>query len=290
MRMKTIWVSVAAFLGAAILIAGQSGQPPGPAERAKGAPRDRTRSPASRVGPRTVTEQTYSSEDIRRGEVKFGSECGFCHGRDAAGGETGPDLTRSQLVAEDNRGDKIGPMVRAGAPDKGMPAFAIGAADLSAIVAFIHDRKTNSESLAGGRRTVDADDLATGDAEAGRRYFNAAGGCSRCHSPSGDLARIASRYEGLTLLRRMLYPSGPPTPRLPTITLTLASGEIVSGPLAGQDEFTVTVLDKAGKRQTYNKTSVKFKIDDPLSAHFDQLGKYTDADMHNVFTYLNTLK
>jgi hypothetical protein len=35
---------------------------------------------------------------------------------------------------------------------------------------------------------------------------------------------------------------------------------------------------------------VKVKIDDPLSAHFVQLGKYSDADMHNVFAYLNTLK
>ena len=28
---------------------------------------------------------------------------------------------------------------------------------------------------------------------------------------------------------------------------------------------------------------MKFKIDDPMSAHFDLLGKYTDDDMHNVF-------
>jgi hypothetical protein len=27
-----------------------------------------------------------------------------------------------------------------------------------------------------------------------------------------------------------------------------------------------------------------------MSAHFDQLGKYTDSDMHNVFAYLDTLK
>jgi len=35
---------------------------------------------------------------------------------------------------------------------------------------------------------------------------------------------------------------------------------------------------------------VKFKIYDPMSAHFDQLGKYTDKDMHDVFAYLETLK
>jgi hypothetical protein len=37
------------------------------------------------------------------------------------GGESGPDLTRSKLVAEDVDGDKIGDVVRNGRPDKGMP-------------------------------------------------------------------------------------------------------------------------------------------------------------------------
>ena len=72
--------------------------------------------------------------------------------------------------------------------------------------------------------------------------------------------------------------------------MTLASGETIAGPLASQDEFTIVVLDIAGARKTYEKGSVKFKSDDPMSAHFDQLGKYTDRDMHNVFAYLDTLK
>ena len=63
------------------------------------------------------------------------------------GGETGPDLTRSALVAADVRGDTIGPLVRNGRVDKGMPAFTLGDADLAAIVAFIHDQK-----IEGGRR------------------------------------------------------------------------------------------------------------------------------------------
>ena len=63
--------------------------------------------------PRSVhrnrfSPQTYSIEQIEAGELRFSSQCGFCHGRDAAGGETGPNLTRSKLVAADNRGDKIG--------------------------------------------------------------------------------------------------------------------------------------------------------------------------------------
>ena len=161
---------------------------------------------------------------------------------------------------------------------------------MGAIVAFIHDQKTKFEALGGGRRSVDAADLATGHAGAGRRYFNGAGGCSGCHSPTGDLAGVASRYQGLTLLQRMLYPSGQPAPAPPTVTVTLASGQTIIAALTSEDEFSLTVLDSSGARQTYEKSAVKFKIDNPLSAHFDQLGKYTDTEMHNVYAYLETLK
>ena len=50
---------------------------------------------------------TYTEKQIKAGAPLFVAYCGFCHGRDAMGGETGPDLTRSELVAEDLRGDKI---------------------------------------------------------------------------------------------------------------------------------------------------------------------------------------
>jgi len=274
----------AALIAAASAIAQPKGQ-------AKGAPRNPAQSPASQPGPKTATPQSYPVEQVQAGELRFTAQCGFCHGRDATGGETGPDLTRSELVAEDVRGNKIGPVLRAGRPDKGMPAFALSEADASAIVAFLHDQKTKFETLGGGRRAVDTADLTTGDATAGRLYFNGAGGCSGCHSVTGDLARIATRYQGLTLLQRMLYPTaGKPAPARPKVTVTLTTGKKISGRLASEDEFTIVVLDPAGARKTFEKLAVEFKIDDPMSAHFDQLGKYTDQDMHDVFAYLGTLK
>ena len=280
----TIKISAVALIAAGIAIAQVPTSPAQPKTPAPG------QSPASLPPPQTVTPQTYPAEQIQAGEGRFTSQCGFCHGRDAAGGETGPDLTRSALVAQDTRGDKIGPLLKTGRPDRGMPSFDLTAPEVGALVAFIHAQKTKFETLGGGRRAVDAADLATGKADAGRRYFNRKGGCSGCHSPTGDLAGIATRYQGLQLLQRMLYPSGRPAPTPPKVTFTLPEGRTVIAPLAVQDEFSVTVLDPAGARQTYPRSTVKFKIDDPMAAHFDQLGKYTDKDMHDVFAYLETLK
>jgi len=250
-----------------------------------------TQSPASRPRPKSATPQNYSAAEVREGEARFGAQCGFCHGKDGAGGESGPDLTRAEVVAQDSRGDKLAPVIRAGRPNAGMPAFDnLGEEDLNAIAAFLHSQMDKFAELGGGRRSVDPADLATGNAAAGQEYFNGKGKCSSCHSPSGDLAGIATRVQGLNLLRRMLYPTGNPGATQARATFQLPSGQTVVAPVAAEDEFGVTVLDPLGARQTYQRSAVKVRIDDPLSAHFDQLGKYTDADMHNVYAYLETLK
>jgi cytochrome c oxidase cbb3-type subunit 3 len=250
-------------------------------------------SPAAQAAPRTAAAQTYPPEQIKAGASVFAAQCGFCHGRDATGGQTGPDLTRSALVAEDVRGDKIGPVVRSGRPEKGMPPFSLGDADLAAIVAFIHDQKANSDLQQGGRRAVDISDLQTGDAKAGESFFNGAGGCARCHSPSGDLADVAVRLKGLELLQRMLYPSprrGADAVSAVKAVVTLPSGEKLSGTVAYRDEFTIGIRDANGWYRSWRTSDVKFSVDDPLEAHAALLPKYSDADMHNVLAYLQTLQ
>jgi cytochrome c oxidase cbb3-type subunit 3 len=252
----------------------------------------RETSPASQRPPQTRTPQSYPREQVESGRTQFAAQCGFCHGRDAAGGAGGTDLTRSMLVAEDVRGDRLGPVIRSGRPDRGMPPFSLSDGDLAAIVAFIHDRKAQAESASGGRRSVDESDLQTGDAVAGQRYFEAA--CTRCHSATGDLAGVAARHRGLTLLMRMLYPSPTGrggTGRAPqTVTVTLPSGEVVAGRLAYRDEFTIALTSPAGWYRSWPTAQVRFVIDDPLEAHVEQLGKYTDHDMHDVLAYLQTLR
>ena len=266
------------------------GQAPNPQARPPRPPG--TQSPASQARPKSATPQKYSAEQIREGEVRFGSQCGFCHGKDAAGGETGPDLTRAELVAQDSQGDKLAPVIRAGRPNAGMPAFPdLPQSELNAIVAFVHAQMDKFAELGGGRRSVEPSDLATGSAAAGREYFQGAGKCASCHSPTGDLAAIGKKYQGLNLIRRMLYPAGQ-GPAAPTArgTFTLPSGQTVVAPVVAEDDFSVTVLDPLGARQTYPRSGVKVTVDDPLAAHFDQLGKYTDADMHNIYAYLESLK
>ena len=232
----------------------------------------------------------YPADLVQNGSAQFRQDCSFCHGRDAGGGESGPDLTRSKLVTADVNGNKIGPVVRSGRPDKGMPPFDRSDQQIAALVAFIHTQQNNAvaggRKGAGGRRGVDASDLQTGNAESGKQYFQGAGGCATCHSPTGDLAGLASRFKGLELEEQMLYPQHAKS----RVTVTLATGQSITGVLRYQDEFTIGLIDDDGVYRSWRTVDVHYKVDDPVNAHVELFPKYTDADIHNLMAYLQTLK
>jgi cytochrome c oxidase cbb3-type subunit 3 len=230
--------------------------------------------------------KSYPSALVESGSALFRQDCSFCHGRDAGGGESGPDLTRSKLVTEDVHGDKIGPVVRNGRPEKGMPRFDRSDQQIASLIAFIHTQQNNALTRKGGRKGVDVSDLQSGNAEAGKQYFVGAGGCATCHSPTGDLAGIASRYKGLKLEEQMLYPKDAKS----KVTVTLASGQTITGTLEYLDEFTVGLIDPTAVYRSWSIGEVKYKVDAPVNAHVELFSKYTDADIHNLMAYLQTLR
>lgn len=250
-------------------------------------------SPAADPIPETRVQQSFAPELIAAGSTLFAAQCGFCHGRDARGGAGGSDLARSELVAEDVRGDRIGEVLRAGRPDAGMPAFAgLAAGDVDAIVAFIHDQTRLAQGEEGGRQSVDVADILSGDPERGRAYFETH--CTACHSADGDLAGVANRLQGLRLLQRMLYPQGGAGPNAAraqsTVTVTLQDGRTVGGTLVFRDEFALGLRDAEGRYRSFVTSEVEFEVVNPLSGHIEQLARYTDRDMHDVVTYLHTLR
>jgi len=240
----------------------------------------------STVKPSTApVSKSYSPDLVQKGSALFARDCSFCHGRDASGGESGPDLTRSKLVTQDVDGDKIGPVVRNGRPEKGMPPFSLSDPEIAALMAFIHTQQKTATTRKGGRKGVDVADLQTGNVEAGKQYFNGAGGCATCHSPTGDLAGIASRYEGLALEEQMLYPKGAKS----KVTVSRA-GQTITGTLEYLDEFTVGLIDATGVYRSWRTADVQYKVDAPVNAHVDLFSKYADADIHNLMAYLQTLR
>ncbi|MBW8868287.1 MAG: cytochrome c, partial [Acidobacteria bacterium] len=68
---------------------------------------------------------------VDRGQQLLSTQCGFCHGANARGGSSGPDLTRSSLVQTDEGGRQLGQFLRVGRPDRGMPAFDLTDAQMA---------------------------------------------------------------------------------------------------------------------------------------------------------------
>jgi mono/diheme cytochrome c family protein len=237
------------------------------------------------------------AEAVERGKKLYEPACGFCHGMDARG-KNGPDLLRSTLVLHDEKGDKIGPMIRAGRPERGMPAFGTMTNEQVADLAEFLHAGTNGIS---NRFGYEIKGLMTGDAKQGEAFFSGEGKCAGCHSAAGDLAHVASKYEAVELQRRLLYPAPnimdmymgkAVKPAAPTkVKVTLPSGETVAGTLVHADEFNVEVQDSAGWHRSFDKDKIsKVEMDDPRAAHEAMLPKYTDRQIHNMLAYLETLK
>jgi cytochrome c oxidase cbb3-type subunit 3 len=235
----------------------------------------------------------YDAATLERGKTLFVSTCGGCHGSNAKGGENGPDLVRSVQVIDDENGNLIGPIIRGGRQAQGMPKFDLAQAQISDIVAFLHE----GVRAAAERGTYKILNIVTGNAKAGEEYFNGTGKCNTCHSPAGDLKGIGAKYDPITLQGRFLMPvGGRPNQRRATspivVTVTLPSGKSFKGTLERIDDFNISLTEANGDYRSFARNGAipKVDINDPIKAHYDMLPKYTDAEMHNLTAYLVTLR
>jgi cytochrome c oxidase cbb3-type subunit III len=225
----------------------------------------------------------------QKGQPIYEQNCSACHGPNAHGAQ-GPSLVRSVVVLHDTNGEGIGPVVRSGRPEAGMPAFSsLSADDISNLAAYLHEQV----ELAANRGTYSTEfaaerNRATGDPKEGEAFFNGAGGCAKCHSATGDLAGIAAKYPQAALMQsRIVWPTQPgPT----NATITTASGETVTGALRSLTDYDVTLVDAAGVYHYWPRSAVKVNVEDKLASHRALLPKLSDADIHNLTAYLETLK
>lgn len=238
-----------------------------------------------------------NAEAAARGQKTFVATCGFCHGTNATGGAQGPNLVRSTMVLHDQgTGKEIGPVVHLGRPAKGMPAFGTFTEDqIHDIAQFLLSRT----QAAANRMEYTIQNIVTGDAHSGEAYFQAH--CASCHSSTGDLAHVAKKFDPVALEGRFLYPNNnpygmgpPPDPRAQKhVTVTLGSSVMYSGVLAHIDDFSVALREDSGAYRSWvydDVPGIRVEVHDPLAEHVKLLHQYSDADMHNLLAYLETLK
>lgn len=232
---------------------------------------------------------------IERGKALYGVNCTFCHGADTRGGDGGPSLLRTATVLDDQHGELIGVVVKNGRPDRGMPKFSFRDEQIEDIAAYIH-----TFTAAGYDESRNPPpSIVVGDAKAGAAYF--ATKCASCHSPDRDLKGFGAKFDDPKAMQQAwLMPgsggrgaaSSPVKAPPETVTVTLPSGEKVTGVLDRLDDFVVSLTQTDGTHRSFrtNGNTPAVEVHDPLQPHKDLLRVYTDADIHDVTAFLVTLK
>jgi cytochrome c oxidase cbb3-type subunit 3 len=239
-------------------------------------------------------KQVVDEEAAARGKTVYIAQCITCHGTRARGGDRGADLVRSLVVLHDRYGSTIGPYLTKGHPAKN--PVSLTPEQIVDLSHFLHQQV--GDTLRTGPYNSPLNIL-VGDAAAGKDFFYGAGGCSHCHSPTGDLAHIGSKYDPPDLQLKVVFPqdravarNGPVTPRKPlTVTVTTTAGASVTGVPTELDDFNVSLIDASGEYHSFARgPGVKVEKHDPYAAHVALLDVYTDKEMHDVVAYLEILQ
>jgi mono/diheme cytochrome c family protein len=251
------------------------------------------------------------------GKALWTTHCITCHGTNARGTETGPNLVRSETVNYDRAtpndpgtGQVLGPFLKKGhQTQSGKPSASFTDLEIRQLAQFLSER-VNETMRGSPTYIVLNENVLTGDPKAGEAFFKGAGGCTTCHNDKErSLAGIGSRITSAQQLQaRVLYP-GPaggrggrrgapppppdakPNPLAPVTTITVAGGKPMTVQVIEEDSFLITFRDPSGAMQTIRKSpAVKITITNPMQWHIDFADRLEDKPMHDLTAYLWSLK
>ena len=304
------------------------GQPAGPPAGQPGREAAATQPPATAapaVRPpvaRPVVDQAAHD----RGRAIWALQCVSCHGAQARGSDTGPNIIRTRTVNFDRlsekAGSELGPFLKTGHPTESKkPSASFTDAEIVDLANFLRQRVNDTMR---GSPVFTVGDIVVGDAKAGAAFFNGPGGCATCHTASErPLAGIATRIPvPVDLQQRMLFPGGagrgrggrgrggpppaggppggaPPAPAAPapvdrnaiTVSIASGSGAPLSGVLVEESDFFVTLRQADGTVRTVRRApGLTVTRTNPLQAHIDLLDRLNDTQIHDLVAHLETLK
>lgn len=324
MPVDTRTMALAAFAGALMtaLLAAQGGTPPPqgqppqgqtttpPAGGRGGDQGQRGAGPGGRQGrggrPGGFTQFTreLAPQDVLvRGKSLYEENCASCHASDLRGGPKGANLLRSGLSLRDQHGELVGAALSSHAP-----ALTLAQNDVVAIAEYVHSvhATMGGQGSPPGRNPTGLElNLLVGDAKAGEAHFNTF--CSKCHSVTGDLKGIGSKFPDVRSLQNGWVSgssnvfgfggggrggaAGAGNPA----TVTFPDGSKIEGTLVRKDDWLVILTLPDGTRKSIPRKDGIPKVDvkDQKEAHKRMVLELDDPEnkkMHDVTAYLWTIK
>jgi cytochrome c oxidase cbb3-type subunit III len=233
--------------------------------------------------------------DATKGREAFVNNCAVCHGVDATGGE-GPNIQQAPATLGE---PAVRNIIMRGVPGTEMPSFfmMLNPTEVSDILSYLN--QLASTATAG---TV------TGDATRGEALFKSSG-CSACHMIDGqggdvgpDLSRIGS-MRGPTYLEKKLQDPGVDLPttgaegdrgkwtRYLMFRAVTQTGQAVEGMRAGEDSFTIILIDSQGNFHSFYKPSLKSLEKEPGKSLMPSYKRVlSPAQLNDLVAYLSSLK
>jgi mono/diheme cytochrome c family protein len=300
----TLAVCAVAMLPAQEPAGGRGAQGQGPGRGGRG-----TTAPPPAV-PQISRSPVVDQAAHDRGRALWATNCIDCHGAQARGSDTGPNIIRTKTVNFDRSaaqaGSVLGPFLKAGHPTQSKkPSASFTDEEVVALANFLRQRVNDTMR---GSPLFTVGDIVVGNAKEGEAYFNGDGACATCHNASTrSLAGVATRFpEPVDLQQRMLFPisggrgrggrgrgGAPAAPdrNATTVSITPASGPPISGVLVEESDFYITLRDADGTIRVVKRTpGAKVVKTNPMQAHIDLLDRISDKQIHDLVAYLETMK
>lgn len=235
--------------------------------------------------------KAYPQDAIDRGTTSYNKTCGYCHGDRAKGGNAGPDLVRSDVSLHDEDGVGLGEYLKGDKHQKAVK-LDLSQSDTYDVAAYLHSRIIVAAVTRG---TADPDAvLKAGNADAGKAYFNGAGGCTKCHTVDGNLKGVGSKYDAATLQDRIVMPQRGRGSSATAVTavVTQADGKTFKGAPVRVTDFDIILRLDDGSQMSWARNNGVPRVDltDPLAGHIEIMKRLKDQDMHNLAAYLATVK
>jgi putative heme-binding domain-containing protein len=223
-------------------------------------------------------------EAIAAGTKLFQSSCAGCHGPDGGGGARGPNLVRRSLW-HPLSDDAIFGVIRKGVPSAGMPPTALTDDQTWNLVAFIH-------ALTGPASA----NSVPGDAAAGAKVFwGAKAGCGNCHSILGkgghtgpDLSNIGGSRPAAVIREAIVEPAkdlfylGNEA-----VTVQLKNGRAVRGVAKNRSNYSLQVVDTAGKLHLIDMRDVReLTVSATTAMPTDYAKRLSPAELGDLLAFL----
>jgi putative heme-binding domain-containing protein len=210
--------------------------------------------PPTLFAQRALIPSDATSVDAGK-QIYMGS-CSGCHGATGEGSQ-GPSLLsgRASRLPDGTLVNSI----KNGLPGTSMPNFPMADDKVLQVASFV--RSLTAPAI---------DTPVAGDPERGRRVFFGAARCSTCHMilgqggyPGPDLSNIGAERTAPQLRESVMKPSARIANGYRSVTAVLKSGRTVQGVAKNYNNYSVHILDNAGKLHMLSRDEIaKLEVTD----------------------------